>query len=247
MKIVLIFVLFLLANPIYAKKFFNKDRITYQTYFGNCPARSAGTLTIELVKLFEKTRSLYDLKSEIVNNKLDEKYYLSSYQVKYDPMRSKLKFYYDCPNALMKVQIYKQDGDESYSAILVDNGKLFDPSYEVLMRGEKKIEGALPYLALPVNEINQKVQNRVAELMLSFPEEFRERISEVIINDEKELTIIYTHTSRPTSVFFGEYHWLEKSEKFQKIVGFMAKKNKMPSIINMTSSKKVVVKFPDGL
>lgn len=231
----------------FAKTNLGKNRITYQTFFGNCPARSAGTLTIELVKLFEKTKSLYDLKNEIVTNKLDEKYYLSSYQIKYDPMRSKLRFYYDCPNALMKVQIYKKDGDESYSAILVDNGKLFDPSYEILLRGEKKIEGSLPYLALPVNEINEKIQNRVAELMISFKSNFRKRISEVIINDDKELTIIYTHKTRPTSVFFGEYHWLEKSEKFQKIVGFMAKKNKMPSIINMTSAKKVVVKFPDGL
>lgn len=246
MKVLIVSVM-LISNLSYAKKYLTKNKITYQTFFGNCPARSAGSLTIELVKLFEESRSLFDLKKAIVENHLDEKYYLSSYQVKYDPMRSKLRFYYDCPNALMKVQIYKKDGNESYAAILVDTGKLYDPSYEVLLRSEKKLIENLPFLALPIEEINQKIQNRVADMILSFPETYRKKISEIIIGEDKELTIIYTHKNRPTSVFFGEYHWIEKSEKFQKIVKFMEKKNKIPSIINMTSAKKVVVKFPDDL
>ena len=47
----------------------------------------------------------------------------------------------------MKVQIYKDNGDEYYTAILVDNGKLVDPTYEVLLRTEKKLKKKLPSMA----------------------------------------------------------------------------------------------------
>ena len=38
---------------------------------------------------------------------------------------------------------FEDNGDEFYTAILVDNGKLFDPTYEVLLRSEKKLKKPL--------------------------------------------------------------------------------------------------------
>ena len=137
-----LFLLFLLvSNSSYAvsKKYF-EEKIHYRTMFGQCPSKAVGRLTLTLIKEFEKNKSLLDVKKKIITDKLDEKYYLSSYNINYDPLQKMIKFHYECPKALMKVQIYRKDGDEFYTAVLVDNGKLFDPTYEILLRTEKRLK-----------------------------------------------------------------------------------------------------------
>ncbi|MDC1173862.1 cell division protein FtsQ/DivIB [Bacteriovoracaceae bacterium] len=145
----------------------------------------------------------------------------------------------------MKVQIYKENGLDSYEAILVDNGELFDPTYEVLLRTEKKLKGQLPYFALPVGEIDKNIQKEVSHIVKKMSKNFRKKISEVILNDNKDLTIILSINGGPSSVFIGKEDWDEKVEKLKKIVSYMESKKKMPAIINLTNSKKVVVKFND--
>ena len=132
--------------------------VKYRTSFGSCPSRTAGSLVLKLVKTFEINHSLHDVKKKIIREKLDEKHFLSSYKVNYNPLKKLLNFQFDCPEPLMKVQIYKESGLESYEAILVDSGKIFDPTYEVLLRGEKKIKHDLPFLAIPVGDMDKDVQ-----------------------------------------------------------------------------------------
>lgn len=221
--------------------------LKYRTFFGKCPSSVAGKLTLTLMKEFEKTNSLKSIKELIVKDKLEDKYFLSSYKIDYDPLRRKLKFDLDCPKALMKVQIYKNNGDEYYTAILVDTGKLVDPTYEVLLRTEKKLKRKLPSLALPVKALDNNAHLKITELVADLDEGISDRISEVIVNENNELTIIMSYKNRPTTAFLGKDYWGEKVRKLSKVVDYMKKKKSVPTIINLTNSKKIVVKFSDKI
>jgi hypothetical protein len=154
-----------------------------------------------------------------------------------------LHFKMDCPEPLMKVQIYKANGIDSYEAILVDNGEMFDPTYEVLLRTEKKLSYSLPYLAIPVGELEKETQWEITQVVNSMEESFRRKVSEVILNEKGELTVILSLRGNPSSVFMGREEWMAKTKQLKKIVKYMESKKKIPAIINLTNSKKVVVKF----
>jgi len=222
-----------------------KEEIRYKTSFGSCPSRVAGTLTLQLIKNFEKSKSLRGLKQKIIKEKLIDKHFIGDYKIQYNPLKKEMKFSYDCPSPLMKVQIYKENGLDSYEAILVDNGRLFDPTYEVLLRGEKKLDYPLPFFAIPVGEMDEEIQRQVTSIVKQMGLNFRKKISEVILNKEGELTIILSVKGQPSSVFLGQKEWDEKVDKLMKIIGYMEQKHKIPAIINLTNSKKVVVKFTD--
>ncbi len=221
------------------------DELSYRSNLGKCPTRPAGTMALQVVKTFEQSHSLRDVKLKIVNEKWADKYFVSDYKIQYDPFSKVLDLNFNCPEPLMKVQIYKNGGTESYEAILVDNGQLFDPTYEALLKSEKKLTHDLPYLALPVGEMEDKVQSDVTNLVKEMRPELRRKLSEVILNDNKELTIILSINGHPSSVFMGPDEWGEKMGKLDKIVNYMELKEKIPAVINLTNSKKVVVKFKD--
>ncbi len=220
-------------------------KTSYKTYFGSCPSRVAGNLTLKLVKEFEDKKSLKSLKDLIVNKDLKSKHYLSEYKISFNPNTQTLNFAFDCPKPLMKVQIYKESGIESYGAILVDNGQLFDPTYEVLLRSDGKLKRPLPALALPVGEMKPEIQERLTSLFNEMSPNLRKILSEVILDEDNELTIILSVQNRPSSAFLGSELWETKVSKLGKIIDYMAEKKKVPSIINLTNHKKVVVKFSD--
>jgi hypothetical protein len=222
-----------------------KKSIKYRTNFGQCPSRVAGSLVLKVIKSFEERMSLKDVKKLILVNKLQEKHYISSYKIDYDPLTKLLDMRFECPKPLMKVQIYKKNGLESYEAILVDSGKLLDPTYEVLLRAEKKLTRELPYLAIPVGRMEEPLRKEVASLVSSMPKPIQKNLSEIILNAENELTVILSISGHPSSVFLGDDDWGVKMERLYKIVNYMSKKNRMPAIINITNAEKVVVKFND--
>jgi hypothetical protein len=223
------------------------DDISYRSNLGKCPTRPAGTMALQVVKSFEQTHSLRDVKLKIVNEKWSDKYFVSDYKINFDPYSKVLDLKFNCPEPLMKVQLYKNNGAETYEAILVDNGQLYDPTYEALLKSEKKLSHDLPYLALPVGEMEDKVQADVTSLIKDMRPELRKKLSEVILNDSKELTIILSVNGQPSSVFMGPDEWADKVAKLDKIVNYMELKERVPAIINLTNSKKVVVKFKDKL
>ena len=223
---------------------FNAD-LSYRSNLGKCPTRPAGTMALQVVKTFEQTQSLRDVKLKILSEKWSEKYFVSDYKIKYDPFSKVLDLSFNCPEPLMKVQIYRKDSADSYEAILVDNGQLFDPTYEVLLRAEKKLTHDLPYLSMPIGEMEDNIQIDVTNLVKEMRPGLRSKLSEVILNDSKELTIILSINGHPSSVFMGLGEWSDKLVKLDKIVNYMELKEKIPAIINLTNSKKVVVKFND--
>ncbi len=219
------------------------DELSYRSSLGQCPNRPAGNMAMSVMKTFEETGSLRDVKLKMLQEKWQEKYFVSDYKISYDPFTKVLNLSFDCPKPLMKVQIYKGGGIDSYEAVLVDNGELFDPTYEVLLRSENKLTGDLPYLALPVGEMEKKTQLEITNLVKSLRDELRKKLSEVILNDQKELTVILSINGYPSSVFLGLDEWPLKITKLDKIINFLETKEKIPAVINLTNAKKVVVKF----
>jgi hypothetical protein len=65
------------------------------------------------------------------------------------------------------------------------------------------------------------------------------------VNNEKEMTMIMSVDGHSSTVFMGNNLWEEKLVKLKKIIDYMSEKNRMPSIINLSNFKKVVVKFSD--
>jgi hypothetical protein len=232
---------------IFAINLAQATELSYRSYLGKCPTRPAGTMALQVVKTFEQSQSLRDVKQKIVDEKWGDKYFVSDYKIQYDPYSKTLNLNLNCPEPLMKVQVYKSGSTESYEAILADNGQLLDPTYEVLLRSEKKLNRPLPYLALPVGDMEDKVQKDLTAIVKDMRPELRKKLSEVILNDSKELTIILSISGHPSSVFLGPDEWKDKIVKLDKIVNYMELKEKIPSIINLTNSKKVVVKFKDKI
>lgn len=219
------------------------EELSYRSSLGLCPARPAGNMALQVMKTFEQTGSLREVKKRMLQEKWQEKYFVSDYKINYDPYSKILNLNFDCPVPLMRVQIYKANGIDSYEAVLVDNGELYDPTYEVLLRSEDKLSGDLPYLALPVGEMEKKTQVEITQLVKGLRVELRKKLSEIILNDQKELTVILSINGYPSSVFLGLDEWSEKITKLDKIVNFLETKEKIPAVINLTNSKKVVVKF----
>lgn len=215
----------------------------YKTDFGYCPARSAGELTLILTKEFEKTRSLKDVKNFINKEKLVEKYYLSKYKVKYDPIKKVLKIQLDCPEPVMRAQIYKNYGTENYQAVLGNDGRFYDSHYEELLRREGVLTYALPILAIPFEELEGDSQKKISKIMNNFDRDLKRHLSEMILSSKKEITMVFSYNGKPVSIFLGKDDWDTKLIKTEKILGYMESKNRYPSVVNLTNLKKVVVKF----
>lgn len=220
------------------------NNIHFQTSFGNCPTRLIGNLTFTLVEEFQKNLSLLDVKKRITQHGLVKKNFLSSYSIKFDPLNQLLKFTYNCPTPLLRVLVYKHDWtSELYRSVLVENGEIYDPTYEVVMKGEKKINGDLPELIIPEKEVNKDNQQLIASIVKGLGPKFKENLSELIINQDNELTIIYSYSGIPISAFLGTEDWKQKVEKLEEITTYLASKEKIPSVINLSNLKKIVVKF----
>ncbi len=226
---------------------FTQKNVHYRTYFGECPSKSSGMLSILLMKEFEKNHSLKDVKEKILNEKLDEKYFLSDYRISYNPVLKTLKINFECPEPLAKIQVYKSNGQEHYSAILADNSKMYEPQYENLMRVEKKLSYPLPLLAISMEQIESTAPTQLAQFIKKIETDLRKQISEIILNKNNELTLIFALSGRATSVFMGADFWEEKLIKLSKIVAYVGKNKRYPTTINLVNSKKVVVKFSDKI
>jgi hypothetical protein len=226
---------------------FTQKNINYRTYFGECPSKSSGMLTLILMKEFEKSKSLKDVKEKILNEKLDEKYFLSDYRISYNPVIRTLRINFECPEPLAKVQVYKPNGEEHYSAILGDNARMYEPQYENLMKAEKRLTHHLPLLAISMSQLEGNAPTDLANFIKKMDVEMRKQISEIIVSKNNDLTIIFALGGKATSVFMGADLWEEKLNKLTKIVGYVGKNKRYPSSINLVNSKKVVVKFSDKI
>lgn len=226
---------------------FTQKNINYRTFIGDCPSKSSTNFAMIVMKEFEKKHSLKHVKEKILNEKLDEKHFLSDYRINYNPIIKTLRINLECPEALVKVQVYKSNGEEHYSAILGDNGKMYDPGYENLLKGEKKLTRNLPLLAISMQQLEGDAPTDLVNFIKLMEKGLRDQISEIIMNKNNELTIVFALGGKATSVFMGADLWEEKLTKLSKIVGYVQKNKRYPGSINLVNSKKVVVKFSDNL
>lgn len=222
-----------------------QKKITYQTYFGDCPTRTAGSLALKIVRDLENNLSLKDVKEKLIKEGLFQKYFLSNYNISYDPFSKLLKFSFNCPRPIMKVQVTSEGAANSYNAILAENGMLFDPTYEVLLREENKLIDELPLLAFPLKEIDSSLPHQISRLFASCEKELQSMFSEIILGPDNGLTVILSVSSRPMTAFLGKSDWDKKLARLSKIINFLGPKNKIPSVVNLSNEKKVVVKFSD--
>lgn len=244
-----ILVSILIPASVFAAKpdSFRQKDVKYRTYIGECPSKSSGMFGIIVMKEFEKNHSLREVKEKILKEKLDEKFFLSNYKISYNPVIKTLKIRLQCPEPLAKVQVYKSNGEEHYSAILGENARLYEPQYENLMKAEKKIRANLPLLALTMDQIEGDAPMVLSRFIKAMDGDLRRTISEMIINKNNELTIVFSLGGKATSVFMGAELWEEKLTKLTKIVGFVKESKRYPSSINLVNAKKVVVKFSDKI
>ncbi len=199
------------------------------------------------MKEFEKNHSLKEVKEKILSEKLDEKFFLSDYRISYNPVVKTLRIHFECPEPLAKVQVYRTNGQEHYSAILASNARMYEPQYENLMRAEKKLNHALPLMAISMDLLEGSAPTELANFIKKIDIDLRKQISEIILSKNSELTIIFALGGKATSVFMGADLWEEKLSKLTKIVGYVGKNNRFPTSINLVNSKKVVVKFSDKI
>lgn len=245
MTLIWVNIFFILSSVAFATvpRTFEQNSLKYRTSFNECPSRSSGELTILIMKEFEKARSLKTVKEKFLSEKWSDKYFLSKYNVGFNPVTKTVRINLECPKPLVRVQVYKENGAEHYSAVMVSTGKLFDPSYEVLLKAEKLLNSDLPSLAIPVRELEGQVHENFTRFATRLDAEMRSKISEIIINENKELSIIFSLGQRTTSVFLGNDLWETKLDKLIKIISYVERSHKYPQTINLTNSKKVVVKF----
>jgi hypothetical protein len=245
----LVFILILLPSMVLSSvpERFTQKNVNYRTYFGDCPSKSSGMITLILMKEFEKNHSLKEVKEKILSEKLDEKFFLSDYRISYNPVVKTLRIHFECPEPLAKVQVYRANGQEHYSAILASNARMYEPQYENLMRAEKKLIYPLPLMAISMDLLEGNAPTDLAIFIKKIDIDLRKQISEIILSKNSELTIIFALGGKATSVFMGADLWEEKLSKLTKIVGYVGKNNRFPTSINLVNSKKVVVKFSDKI
>ena len=226
---------------------FTQKNINYRTYIGECPSKSSTSFAMIVMKEFEKKHSLKDVKEKIISEKLDEKHFLSDYRISYNPVIKTLRINLECPQPLVKVQVYKSNGEEHYSAILGDNTKMYEPGYENLMKAEKKLTVNLPLLAISMQQLEGDAPTNLVQFIKRMNKELRNQISEIIVSKNNDLTIVFALGGKATSVFMGADLWEEKLTRLSKIVNYVHKSKRYPGSINLVNSKKVVVKFSENL
>jgi hypothetical protein len=226
---------------------FSQNNIRYKTFIGECPQKSSASFAMLVMKEFEKNHSLKLVKEKILKEKLDEKHFLSDYRIGYNPVIKTVRVNLDCPQPLLKVQVYKSNGEEHYSAVMGDNAKLYDPGYENLMKAEKRLNHSLPLLAISTKQLEGEVPSRLAKFIAQMDKEHRSQISEIILSKTSDLTIVFAFSGRATSVFLGADLWEDKLVKLTKIIDYVHKNKKYPGSINLVNVKKVVVKFSDNI
>jgi hypothetical protein len=226
---------------------FTQKQINYKTYIGECPSKSSANFALIVMKEFEKNQSLKMVKEKILKDKLDEKHFLSDYRISYNPVIKTLRLQLECPQPLMKVQVYKSNGNEHYSAILGDNAKLYDPGYENHMKIEKKLTMNLPLLAISMKQLEGDAPTNLVHFIKLMEKDLRGQISEIILSKNNDLTIVFALGGKATSVFMGADLWEDKLTKLAKIIGYVQQNKRYPGSINLVNSKKVVVKFSESI
>lgn len=219
------------------------DKLKYKTIFNTCPSQSAGKFAMKILKSFEEKQSLYSVKSDINSNFLKEKHFIDTYNIKFDPNENELNIVVNCPTPLMKVMLMDKEANGEYQSILVENGDLYDPTYEVLLSNEKKLKNALPSLVINKSDMNIENRKLITSIIKELGSENFSKVGEIVFDNNQLMTMILSLRKKPVSVFMGKDNLIEKTGKLSRLLKYADENNKQPTVINLINSKKVVVKF----
>ena len=125
----------------------------------------------------------------------------------------------------------------------MDNGEIYRESYQALIEKERGKPLNIPFLSIPHDKLGKMDSKVLASIYSKIDDRNKKKISEIIINEHDELTFIISSSNRVASAFLGEEKWSEKVSKLEKILNHFEDSGKLPSLVNLTNLKKVVVKF----
>jgi len=222
---------------------FSNTKTKYSLSWGSCPIKTSGDFAIMLAREFDQHTSLYKLRETIEKEHWKEKFYLSSYTIDYNFWENKLIFKFQCPKPLLKIQVYLQGTSQYYSGILVENGEIFDPQYEIELRRENNLKDRLPFFSISEEHVKNQKHHKIVEFMKLYPVNLSTKLSEVILNNNNELTLIMSKKNKALSVFLGSDYWDEKLTKLLAVDKYFLNLTNYPTQMNLTSLKKIVVKF----
>ena len=239
-----IFCLFIHSSSLHASNY------SYKSFFGNCPARSASEFALVIAKRFEEKKSLGDLKKYLENGHHSERYFVSTYRVDFDPIYDRITIKLTCPGPIYRVTFYsakKGMRPRSYEdLILASDGNFYNKIFADFLIEEGKLTNKLPILAMPESRYGRELCGGLKRISTSIHTlELQKKLTEMIVNKDGTLTLILSVNTHPVSVFLGKSEWEDKIQKLGRIVTYTEAQSRIPAIVNMTNSKKVVVKFSE--
>lgn len=240
---------FIISLFLIGKNTFAATNTSYKSLFGACPTKAASQFALIIAKNFEETKSLRKIKEQIVNGQLQDKYFISNYGVKLDPIKNRVTIKLECPTPMYRITFYG-DGLNSVKdhddLILANNGNFYNKIFQEMLEEEGKAINKLPVLALPENRFGQELKGDLQSVSRRiYMTNFDKNLTEMIINRDETLTLILSINQKPISVFMGKQDWGAKIDKLTRIVDHFASQSRIPSIINITNVKKIVVKFSE--
>jgi hypothetical protein len=219
-----------------------KTETTYEVNWGKCPIKTSTDLAVILTKEYDMTHSLLKVQEKIVTEHLQESYYLSYYAIGYSFIKPTLRFIFDCPEVLMNIELLKE-GKKETAGLLVSNGKIFDPGYEVVLRREGMLQKRLPYLTMTRKDFNDGKYANLVKLMEQMPTNLKSKISEFILGDYNELSLSLNMDGTSSFLSLGPEYWDEKIGKADQIYRYFSEKKRIPKQVSLASDHKVIVKF----
>jgi hypothetical protein len=236
--------LFLIDPPVAYSKIKNRS-----VQYGFCPKVVVDKIVDDLITEFNEKTSLWALKKYLVQKNNNNVSFISDYKIDYKLINNQLNFSFDCFIPFFRVHVYQNisgEFTEINNGILVDNGTLLDPTYEILIKNENKLQKELPVLSI-TNKYNEMDLKIISKHFQNLSLGFKEKVSEFILNDDKSLIVILSYNEKSLSVFMGKNDWNEKWNSLIKIVQSFSLNEKIPSTINLINKDKVVVKFSTEL
>lgn len=214
---------------------------SYKSFFNSCPHTKVDFLATSIANDFKKKQSLRSVKKTLSEQDILKTYYISSYDISHDPTKKVLSINFKCPKPLAELHAFN---GSSKLGILAKNGLQVSHEYIKLLKEEKKWSGSLVDIVVPIHLLEKDFPYLLSSLVEEMQESLKASVAELIIDEEKNLTIILSLRNKPISVFIGQASWNQKLKRLYKIINYYSSRKKIPAVVNLKQTNdKVVVKF----
>lgn len=215
------------------------QKLKIQAYFSKCPKKPSNDFVFATSKKFENENySLIKLRKYILEQHLPKKYFLESYQIKFDPLRKKLTYLLNCSEPALQVNILGKKNTVLYKTLLTESGHIQDPNY-LLFQNDRY----MPELSIRKELLTPQIKRDMIDIVKKFKNKSNSELSEILYSDNGYITLIIRTQKNITSVFLGTGFWEDKIKRIHKIMSHLNTKKKLPTQINITNIDKVVIKF----